>query len=334
MSHVYLSRELTPPATAAARGLGLPLVVHDDPDVPPSRERLLHGVAGASALITLLTDQVDAELLDAAGPGLRVVANCAVGYDNIDLAAARDRGVIVTNTPGVLDEATADCAFALLLATARRLVEADRFVRGGREWIWGPQSFVGLDVSGGATLGIVGLGRIGMAVARRAAAFGMRILATGSRATGEEARGYGVVAADLPRLLAESDVLSLHCPLTPDTRHLIGAAELAAMKPTAILINTARGPVVDEAALVTALETGVIAAAGLDVYEDEPRLHPGLRALENTVLLPHIGSATHATRDRMAVLAATNALAHVRGERAPNCVNPSVYDSEAYQERQ
>ncbi|TYP90755.1 2-hydroxyacid dehydrogenase [Blastococcus xanthinilyticus] len=314
MSHVYLSRQLTPPATAAARDLGLPLVMHDDPDTPPSRERLLRDVAGAAALITLLTDRVDAELLDAAGPGLRIVANCAVGFDNVDLAAASARGVVVTNTPGVLDEATADLAFALVLATARRLVEADRFVRGGREWIWGPQSFVGLDVSGGATLGIVGLGRIGMAVARRAAAFGMRILATGSRATGEEARRYGVAAADLPRLLAESDVVSLHCPLTPDTHHLIGAAELAAMKPTAILVNTARGPVVDEAALVTALETGVIAAAGLDVYEDEPRLHPGLRALDNTVLLPHIGSAGRATRDAMGLLAVDNVRAVLAGE--------------------
>ncbi len=316
MSHVYLSRQLTPVAMTAARELGLPLLVHDDPDRPPTRDQLLEGAAGAAALITLLTDRVDGAVLDAAGEGLRIVANCAVGYDNIDVAAARDRGVVVTNTPGVLDQASADCAFGLVLATARRLVEADRFVRSGADWIWGPQSFVGLDLSGGATLGIVGLGRIGMAVARRAAAFDMRILATGRRATSEEAASYGVEAVDLPRLLAESDVVSLHCPLTPETHHLIGADELAAMKPTAVLVNTARGPVVDEAALVEALRSGEIAAAGLDVYEDEPRLHPGLRELDNVVLLPHIASAGQATRDAMGLLAVDNVRAVLAGEPA------------------
>ena len=320
MTHIYLSRELTPGAMTAARSLDLPLVVHDDPDRPPSRERLLSDVRGASALITLLTERVDAELLDAAGGDLKIVANCAVGYDNVDVAAAERRGIVVTNTPGVLDEATADLAFGLILATSRRIVEADRFLRSGADWIWGPQFFVGLDLSGGATLGIVGLGRIGMAVARRAAAFGMRILATGRRATSEEAAAYGVEAADLPRLLAESDVLTLHCPLTPETRHLIGAEELAAMKPTAILINTARGPIVDEAALVDALQRGVIAGAGLDVYEDEPRIHPGLRQLENVVLLPHIASAGEATRDAMGRLAVENVRAVLAGEPPPTPV--------------
>jgi lactate dehydrogenase-like 2-hydroxyacid dehydrogenase len=324
MGHVYLSRQLTPPAMAAAADLGLPLVVHDDPDRPPSREQLMRDVVGASALITLLTDRVDGEVLDAAGADLKVVANVAVGYDNVDVAAARSRGVVVTNTPGVLDEASADCAFALLLATARRIVEADRFVRTGTDWIWGPQSFVGLDVSRGATLGIVGLGRIGMAVARRAAAFNMRILATGSRASSEEAAAYGVEPADLQRVLAESDVVSLHCPLTPDTRHLINAERLAAMKPTAVLINTARGPVVDEAALVHALENGVIAAAGLDVYEDEPQVHPGLRSLENVVLLPHIASAGRATRDAMGELAVDNVRAVLAGEGPRSPVPESV----------
>jgi lactate dehydrogenase-like 2-hydroxyacid dehydrogenase len=314
VAHVYLSRELTPGAMAAARALDLPLVVHDDPDRPPPREQLLAGVRGAAALITLLTDRVDAELLDAAGPQLRIVANCAVGYDNVDLAAAAARGVVVTNTPGVLDEATADVAFGLVLATSRRLVEADRFVRTGADWIWGPQLFVGLDLSAGATLGIVGLGRIGMAVARRAAAFGMRVLATGSRASGEEARALGVEPAELPRLLAESDVVTLHCPLTPATLHLIGAAELAAMKPTAVLVNTARGPVVDEAALVDALRTGVIAGAGLDVYEHEPQVHPGLLELDNVVLLPHVASAGRASRDAMGRLAVDNVRAVLAGE--------------------
>ena len=312
--HVYLSRQLTPAAMDAARALPLPLVVHDDPDRPPSRDRLLADVRGAAALITLLTERVDRELLDAAGPGLRIVANCAVGYDNVDVAAAAERGVVVTNTPGVLDQATADVAFGLVLAASRRLVEADRFMRTGRDWIWGPQLFLGLDISAGATLGIVGLGRIGLAVARRAAAFDMRILATGRRASGEEARALGVEPADLPRLLADSDVVSLHCPLTPETHHLVGAAQLAAMKPTAILVNTARGPVVDEAALVEALRTGQIAGAGLDVFEDEPRPHPGLRELENVVLLPHVASAGRATRDAMGTLAVDNVRAVLRGE--------------------
>jgi lactate dehydrogenase-like 2-hydroxyacid dehydrogenase len=313
VSHVYLSRQLTPAAMAAAETLGLPLVVHDDPDWPPSRDQLLRGVQGASAIITLLTERIDDEVLDAAGGGLRIVANCAVGYDNISVAAARSRGVVVSNTPGVLDEATADCAFGLILATARRLVEGDRFLRSGADWIWGPQAFVGLDISAGATLGIVGLGRIGMAVARRAAAFNMRIIATGSRADSQEAAGYGIERVDLPRLLAESDVVSLHCPLTPETRHLIGPEQLAAMKPTGILINTARGPIVDEAALVDALAGGVIAAAGLDVFEDEPKLHPGLRGLDNVVLLPHVGSAGRATRDAMGTLAVENVRAVLAG---------------------
>ena len=312
--HVYLSRQLTPGAMDAVRGLGLPLVVHDDPDRPPTRQRLLDDVRGASALITLLTERVDAGLLDAAGPGLRIVANCAVGYDNVDVAAAAERGVVVTNTPGVLDEATADVAFGLILATSRRLVEADRFLRSGTDWIWGPQLFVGLDISAGATLGIVGLGRIGLAVARRAAAFNMTILATGRRAASAEARALGVQHVDLPRLLADSDVVSLHCPLTPETHHLIGAVQLAAMKPTAILVNTARGPVVDEAALVEALRTGGIAGAGLDVYEHEPELNPGLRELENVVLLPHVASAGRATRDAMGGLAVANVRAVLRGE--------------------
>src|SRR5215218_5856318 len=306
----------------AVRDLDVPLVVHDDPDRPPSRKRLLADVRGAAALITLLTERVDDELLDAAGSDLKVVANCAVGYDNVDVAAAARRGIVVTNTPGVLDEATADLAFGLVLATSRRIVEADRFLRGGAQWIWGPQFFVGLDLSGGATLGIVGLGRIGMAVARRAAAFGMRILATERRATSEEAAAYGVEAADLPRLLAESDVLTLHCPLTPETRHLIGAEEFAAMKATGILINTARGPIVDEAALVDALQRGVIAGAGLDVYEDEPRMHPGLQRLESVVLLPHIASAGRATRDAMGRLAVDNVREVLAGRSPLTPVTP------------
>ena len=314
--HLYVSRQLTPLAMAQLRTLDVPVVLHPDPDRPPSREHFLAGAAGATALLTLLTERVDDEVFDAAGPGLRVVANHAVGYDNISVPAASMRGIVVTNTPGVLDEATADCTFGLLLATARRLVEADRFMRTGQDWIWGPRSFTGLDVSAGATLGIIGLGRIGMAVARRAHAFNMKIIATGRRAGSQEAEACGVRPADLPTVLRESDVVSLHCALTPETRHLIGAEELAEMKPSSILINTARGPIVDEGALVAALSAKVIAAAGLDVYENEPDLHPGLRSLENVVLLPHIGSAGAATRDAMGKLAVDNVQAVLSGKPA------------------
>lgn len=277
------------------------------------RAELLADVAGATALVCLLTDRVDAELLEAAGPGLRVVANVAVGYDNIDTAACAERGVVVTNTPGVLDETTADLAFALILATSRRLVEADAFVRRGEAWTWRPDLYVGLDISGGATLGIVGPGRIGLAVARRARAFSMRVVATPSR-NAVEAERRMLETLPLPELLAQSDVVSLHCPLTPETHHLIGRAELELMGPDSILVNTARGPIVDEAALAQALKTGTIAAAGLDVYEHEPEIHPDLLGLPNVVLLPHIGSAGRATRDRMAGLAIDNVRAVLIGE--------------------
>jgi lactate dehydrogenase-like 2-hydroxyacid dehydrogenase len=286
------------------------------------RSELLSDVRGAAALVCLLTDRVDAELLDAAGPSLRIVANMAVGHDNIDVAACAARGITVTNTPGVLDEATADLAFALLLATSRRVVEADAFVRSGEPWSWRPDLFVGLDVSSGATLGIVGLGRIGLAMARRARAFDMRIVATPSRSAGEEAERLGIETLPLPDLLAASDVVSLHCPLTPDTRHLIGAEELRLMGPGSVLVNTARGPIVDEAALAAALADGTIGAAGLDVFENEPAVHPDLLALPNVVLLPHIGSAGRATRDRMAMLAIDNARAVLAGEPAPTPVHP------------
>jgi len=287
-----------------------------------TRAELLSDVRGAAALVCLLTDRVDAELLDAAGPSLRVVANMAVGHDNIDAAACAARGITVTNTPGVLDEATADLAFALLLATSRRVVEADAFVRSGEPWSWRPDLFVGLDVSSGATLGIVGLGRIGLAMARRARAFDMRIVATPSRSAGVEATRLGIETLPLPDLLVASDVVSLHCPLTPETRHLIGDEELRLMGPGSVLVNTARGPIVDEAALAAALADGTIGAAGLDVFENEPAVHPDLLALRNVVLLPHIGSAGRATRDRMAMLAIDNARAVLAGEPAPTPVHP------------
>ncbi|HEX5982946.1 MAG TPA: D-glycerate dehydrogenase [Solirubrobacterales bacterium] len=278
------------------------------------RADLLELVAGADAVLTLLHDRVDDELLEAAGPRLRCVANVAVGYDNVDLEAAAARGVVVTNTPGVLDDATADLTLALILAATRRVAEGDRLVRSGRGWSWGMSFMLGSDLRG-KLLGIVGLGGIGQRVAERARAFGMEI-AYHSRnpAPAEAVAALGADRMPLERLLAEADVLSLHCPLTPETRHLIGAAELEAMKPGAVLINAARGPIVDERALATALAEGRIGAAGLDVYEREPQVEPALLGLDNVVLTPHLGSATVETRTAMAELAARNAIAVARDE--------------------
>jgi glyoxylate reductase len=286
---------------------------------PLPRDQLLEHVAGADALLTLLGDRVDDELLDAAGPQLRCVANVAVGFDNVDLEAAARRGVVVTNTPGVLDDATADLTMALLLAATRRLGEGERVVRSGRPWSWGMSFMLGSDLRG-KLLGIIGLGNIGARVAERARAFGMEIAYHG-RHEAPSAAALGAVRLDLDELLATADVVSLHCPLTAETRHLIGARELGLMKPTATLVNTARGPVVDEAALVVALRDGGIAAAGLDVYEREPVVEPGLLELENVVLAPHLGSATVETRTAMAELAARNAIAVSVDESPPSPVD-------------
>lgn len=305
--HVFLTRPMSENVMRKARALlSTTLTSHSAVDTPPNRAQLVAGCRGASGIISMLTDKIDEEVLNEAGPQLRVVANVAVGFDNIDIEAAARRGIVVTNTPDVLDEATADLAFALLLATVRRLSEADRFVRTGEPWIWGPQSFVGLDVSAGATLGIVGLGRTGMAVARRAHAFGMKIIATGSRATSSEAAELGVVASDLEHLLKTCDVVSLHCPLTYDNQHMIGHAELATMKPGSFLINTARGPLLNEEALADALDRGHLAGAGLDVHEHEPKVNVRLREMEQVVLLPHMASAASITRDAMGILAFRN----------------------------
>jgi glyoxylate reductase len=286
----------------------------DRRDAPIPREELLELVAGADAILSLLHDRIDAEAMDAAGPGLRCVANVAVGHDNVDLEAAAARGVVVTNTPGVLDDATADLTMALMLAAARRIGEGERLIRAGRPWSWGMSFMLGADLRG-KRLGIVGLGGIGARVAMRARAFGMQI-AYHSRHAADPAVTGPLEAERLPleRLLAEADFLSLHCPLTPETRHLIGADELRLMKPSAVLVNAARGPIVDERALAEALAAGRIAAAGLDVYEHEPAVEPALLGLENVVLSPHLGSATVETRAAMAELAARNAIAAVRGE--------------------
>jgi glyoxylate reductase len=284
-------------------------------DRPMTTEELYSAVAGADAIVTLLHDRVDAALLDAAGSQVAVVANVAVGYDNVDVPELIDRGIIFTNTPGVLTEATADIAFALILMSTRRLAEGDRMIRAGGTWSWSMSFMLGNGIQG-KTLGIVGMGKIGAATARRARPFGMEIAYTGRRrapAALDAELGASYIES-LDDLLATSDVVSLHCPLNEDTRHLIDARRLALMKPTAHLINTTRGPVVDEAALAEALAAGTIAGAGLDVFEHEPKVHPGLIPLENVTLIPHLGSATIETRTAMGVLAARNTVAVLRGQ--------------------
>jgi glyoxylate reductase len=301
-------------------------VDHHDGDVSLPADQLQERARGCRALVTQLSDPVDGALMDAAGDSLRVIAQVAVGYDNVDVPAATERGVLVTNTPDVLTETTADLAWALMLAAARRVVEADAYVREGRFDRWKIDLFCGEDVHG-RTLGIVGMGRIGRAVARRARGFGMPVLyhARGGLPP-EREEELGARRVGLEELLESSDFVSLHTPLTERTRHLIGERELGRMKRAAILINTARGPVVDEAALAEALAAGRIGAAGVDVYEEEPRVHPELLELPNVVLLPHIGSASWTTRRRMCTLAAENALAVLRGWRPPDPVNPEVLE--------
>ena len=307
-----VTNRIPEPALALLRDAGE--VRLDQREQAAPRADLLTLVAGADAVLTLLHDRVDEELLEAAGPQLRCIANLAVGYDNVDVAAAERRGVIVTNTPGVLDDATADLTMALILAATRRLTEGDRLVRSGEPWSWGMGFMLGSSLQG-KRLGIVGLGGIGKWVAQRARAFGMEIAYhQRNPAPAEVEQALGAERLSLDELLAGSDVVSLHCPLTPETRHLIGAEQLVAMKPTAVLINTARGPIVDERALAEALAAGRIAAAGLDVYEHEPQVEPRLLGLDNVVLTPHLGSATVETRTAMAELAARNAISVLAGQ--------------------
>ncbi len=292
-------------------------------DRPMDRKQVLQAIADKEGFISLVGDSIDVELLDH-GPGLRMIAQMAVGYDNVDLRAATARGIPVSNTPDVLTDATADLTFALILALSRRVVELDRRVRQGEFTFWAPMLFLGREVTG-KTLGILGFGRIGQAVARRAKGFSMRIIysdpCTIDSAVAQELNAEHVESR---YLLGEADFVCIHVSLSPETRHLIGRTELALMKPTAYLINAARGPVVDEKALVQALKSGTIAGAGLDVYENEPVLEPGLVELENVVLLPHVGSATLETRIKMASLAADNLCAGLEGRVPPNLLNPEV----------
>jgi glyoxylate reductase len=289
------------------------------------REELLRVVRGRDAIITMLTEKVDAEFLAAAGPSLKVVANHAVGFDNIDVAACTVAGVLTTNTPDVLTETTADTAFALLMAAARRVGEGERLLRSKTPWIWGPLMMLGQDVHH-KTIGIVGFGRIGQALARRAKGFGMSVIyADAFQLPADVEAETGAVRREFDEVLAEADFISIHTNLTPETRHLFDAAAFKKMKPTAVLVNTSRGPVVDEAALAEALETGEIFAAGLDVFEREPEVEARLLNLDQAVVIPHLGSATVDTRNAMGELAVDNVFAALDGLRPPTLLNPDVF---------
>ena len=280
------------------------------------REKLLEKIKGADAILSLLTDKIDAEVLDTAGPQLKIVANYAVGYDNINLKAAAERNIIITNTPEVLTESVAEHTIALIFAIARRIVESDQFMRDGKYTAWAPMLFLGNDLVG-KTLGLVGLGRIGAAVAKRMHdGFEMKIIYYDVKRNEEAEKKYNLNYVDLETLLKESDFISIHVPLLPSTKHLIGEAQLKMMKKSAYLINTSRGPVIDEKALVVALKSGEIKGAALDVYEEEPKMAPGLAELPNTVLTPHTASATEETRSAMAELAAKNIIAVLSNQPA------------------
>lgn len=290
-----------------------------------TKEEIISGVSGKDGLLCLLTDEIDEEIIDS-GKNLRIIANYAVGYNNIDVGVATERKIPVTNTPGVLTDTTADMAWALIFAIARRVVEADKFTKEGKYKGWGPMMFLGGDIYG-KTLGVVGLGRIGKSVVKRAKGFDMKVLYFDAfRADEKVEKELGIEYVSLEELLKESDFVSIHVPLLPSTRHLIGEKELLMMKKTAYLINNSRGPVIDEEALVKALRDKEIAGAALDVFENEPELSPGLADLKNVVITPHISSASIETRTKMAVMAAENLLAGLKGMRPPNIVNPEVLE--------
>ena len=320
---VYVTRKL--PASALDRIAEKHRLEVNPHDRVLTRAELEEAIQGIDGLLCLLTDTIDEKLLEL-NPDLKVIANYAVGYNNIDVQACTHRGIPVTNTPGVLDETTADFAWALLMAAARRVVEADRFTRAGKFQGWGPMLMLGEDVHG-RTLGIIGLGRIGQEVARRASGFDMKVLYhSRTRKSKEQEERLGVEYRGLQELLQKSDFVSLHVPLTSETRRLISTRELKLMKETAYLINTSRGPVVDEEALVQALRSREIAGAGLDVFEKEPEVSPGLKELNNVVLAPHIASSSRSTRTRMAEMAVENLLAGLEGREMPNLINPEALE--------
>ncbi len=337
-NRVFVTRQIPEPGMAILREFGAETTVFQtQEDRGVERADLLAGVKSCDVLLPLLTEPIDREVLGA-NDELLGVAQMAVGFNNIDVGAATELGIPVTNTPGVLTETTADCTWALILASARLIPQAHNYMVGGRYKLWGPNLMLGHDVGPGGSnirkvLGVVGYGRIGEAVAKRAMGFDMDVLAfdpySREAIDGSELATW----ADLGELLERSDFVTLHCLLTDETHHLIGEAELRRMKSDAHLINAARGPIVDEKALVRALREGWIGGAGLDVYEDEPAMAEGLVECENAVLLPHIASASKDTRGLMASMAATNAVAHLRREPAPNVVNPEVYETEAYRRR-
>lgn len=322
MHKVFVTRKLPGQGLDKLKETCEVTVFPEDRDM--TKQELLEAVAGQDALISMLSNPIDAQVIGS-GTKLKVIANYAVGFNNIDLEAASARKIPVVNTPGVLTDASADFAWALLLSTARRVVEGDELTRAGRFSGWAPELLLGVEVHG-KTLGIIGAGRIGQAVAKRALGFSMRVLYHNRRRLPESVeQELNMEYADLETLLKESDFVSLHCPLTPETKHLIGARELGLMKSTAVLINTARGPVVDEAALVQALKERQIWAAGLDVFEEEPKLHPGLVELPNVVLAPHIASAGVETRHKMVAMVVEDVLAALDGRRPRNLVNPEIF---------
>lgn len=334
---IFATRRIPEAGLRMLRSIGeVDLGVEAEDEAVP-REKLLEGIRRADVLVSLLTERIDREALET-GRGLRGVANYAVGFNNVEVAAATELGIPVTNTPGVLTDTTADLAWALIMSVARNIVPADRYMRQGKYKIWGPSLFLGGDVSPGGegrrkVLGIIGFGRIGQAVFRRSIGFDMRVLAYDPPLRDVIEKTEGVEYAEMERILEESDFITVHTDLNSSTQHLLSGPAFEKMKTTAYLINTARGPIVDEKALVTALREGKIAGAGLDVFEDEPAMAPGLADLDNVVILPHIASASRDTRNKMATMCAENARAHARRERAPNCVNPEVYETEAYRRR-
>ncbi len=321
---IVVTRRIPEPAVELLREAGDVWVSPDDR--PLETQELHDAVKGADVAVTLLHDKVDDAFFDAAGDQLRAVCNVAVGFDNIDVPAATKRGVLITNTPAVLTEATADLAMTLILAVTRRVGEGERLLRRRAPWSWHMFMLLGLGLQE-KTLGVVGMGAIGQSVARRAKAFGMEIVYSDARQASEEVeRELGAKRVELEELLRTADVVTVHAPLMDETRHLIDSETLGLMKETAYLVNSARGPIVDEAALVDALQAGKIAGAGLDVFENEPDVHPGLLELDNVVILPHLGSATIETRTAMGVLAAKNAIAVLNGDKPPTPVNPEVLE--------